>query len=81
VVKFTEHLAKIRNGLERANSAFNEATASFQARVRPAGERLAELGGGATGKELHDLQALNGPPLLSETTAEQEKPVKEEEPD
>jgi DNA recombination protein RmuC len=68
VVKFTEHLAKIRSGLERANSAFNEAMGSYQARVRPAGERLVELGGGASGKELHDLQPLTGPPLLSDAS-------------
>jgi len=55
VVKFTEHFDKIRAGLERANDAFNDAAASFQSRVRPAGERLAELGGGAPGKELAEL--------------------------
>jgi DNA recombination protein RmuC len=59
VVKFTEHFEKIRGGLEKANSAFNDAAASFQTRVRPAGERLAELGGGATGKELADVQPLD----------------------
>ena len=59
VVKFTEHFEKIRAGLERANDAFNEAAASFQTRVRPAGERLAELGGGATGKQLADVQPLD----------------------
>jgi DNA recombination protein RmuC len=59
VVKFTEHFEKIRSGLERANAAFNEAAASFQTRVRPAGERLAELGGGLTGKDLPDVQPLD----------------------
>ena len=59
VVKFTEHFEKIRAGLERANSAFNDAAASFQTRVRPAGERLAELRGGAAGKELADVQLLD----------------------
>jgi len=59
VVKFTEHFEKIRAGLESANSAFNAAAASFQTRVRPAGERLAELGGGATGKQLADVQPLD----------------------
>ena len=76
VVKFTEHLGKVRNGLERASSAFNEAMASFQARVRPAGERLAELGGGAMGKDLHDLQPLDGAPLLPDTsTPETQEPT------
>jgi DNA recombination protein RmuC len=59
VVKFTEHFEKIRAGLEGANSAFNAATASFQTRVRPAGERLAELGGGAMGKQMADVQPLD----------------------
>jgi DNA recombination protein RmuC len=58
VVKFTEHFEKIRSGLERANSAFNDAAASFQTRIRPAGERLAELGGATSGKELADIQPL-----------------------
>lgn len=59
VVKFSEHFERIRAGLERANSAFNDAAASFLTRVRPAGERLAELGGGAPGKQLTDAQPLD----------------------
>jgi DNA anti-recombination protein RmuC len=59
VVKFTEHFEKIRAGLERANSAFNDAASSFQVRVRPAGERLAELGGANSAKELADIQPLD----------------------
>ena len=58
VVKFTEHFEKIRAGLERANSAFNDAAASFQTRIRPAGERLADLGGTSGAKELPDIQPL-----------------------
>jgi DNA recombination protein RmuC len=59
VVKFSEHFEKIRSGLDRANSAFNDAASSFQSRVRPAGERLAELGGGNSSKELPDVQTLD----------------------
>jgi DNA recombination protein RmuC len=59
VVKFSEHFDRIRAGLESANSAFNAATASFQTRVRPAGERLAELGAGAPGKQLAAVQPLD----------------------
>jgi DNA recombination protein RmuC len=59
VVKFTEHFEKIRSGLERANSAFNDAASSFQTRIRPAGERLAELGGATSAKELVDIQPLD----------------------
>lgn len=65
VVKFTEHFERIRAGLERANAAFNEAAASFQSRVRPAGDQLAQLGGGVPGKKLADLQPLDGDFRLS----------------
>jgi DNA recombination protein RmuC len=58
VVKFMEHFEKIGSGLERASSAFNEASASFDARVRPAGERLADLGGASSEKALPELQSL-----------------------
>ncbi len=59
VVKFTEHFEKIRAGLDRANSAFNDAAASFQTRVRPAGVRLVELGGASSAKELAEVQPLD----------------------
>jgi DNA recombination protein RmuC len=59
VVTFTKHFAGIRAGLASANTAFNEAAGSFQTRVRPAGERLAELGGAAMGKQLPDVQPLD----------------------
>jgi DNA recombination protein RmuC len=59
VVKFAEYFEGIRGGLQKANTAFNEATASFQSRVRPAGERLAELGGASTSKEIPDVQPLD----------------------
>jgi len=58
VVKFFEHFDKLRSGLEKAYSAFNNAAASFQTRIRPAGERLSELGGGSPGKEIVDVQPL-----------------------
>ncbi|MBI3848707.1 MAG: DNA recombination protein RmuC [Verrucomicrobia bacterium] len=69
VVKFTEHFEKIRSGLERANSAFNDAAASFQTRVRPAGERFVELRGGAAGKELADVQPLDNTLRLPPSTS------------
>jgi DNA recombination protein RmuC len=59
VLKFTEHFEKVRAGLDRANSAFNDAAASFQTRVRPAGERLTELGGVNSAKELPDIQPID----------------------
>jgi len=59
VVTFTEHFERIRSGLERANNAFNDAVGSYERMVRPSGEKLARLGGGAPGKELADSQPLD----------------------
>jgi DNA recombination protein RmuC len=59
VVTFANHFEKLRTGLAGANAAFNDAAASFQTRVRPAGERLAELGGGISGKELPEVESLD----------------------
>jgi DNA recombination protein RmuC len=62
VVTFTEHFENIRDGLEKANTAYNKASASFQSRVRPAGERLVELGGGQSNKELADVPPVETQP-------------------
>jgi len=59
VVKFFEHFTNIRKGLEGATSAFDDAVGSYGRMVRPAGERLAELGGGASGKKLPDVQPMD----------------------
>ncbi|HTL16950.1 MAG TPA: DNA recombination protein RmuC, partial [Patescibacteria group bacterium] len=64
VVTFSKHFDRIRAGLEDANAAFNDAAASFQARVRPAGERLADLGGAVAGKELAEIPMLDTAPRL-----------------
>lgn len=58
VCVFTEHFEKIGDGLAKANDAFNKAAASYQSRIRPAGEKLTELGGTAAEKELADVQPL-----------------------
>lgn len=58
VVTFTEHLDKIRTGLETANKAFNQAVGSYESRIKPSGEKLLKLGG-APGKELADVQPLD----------------------
>jgi len=62
VVTFTEHFETIGDGLEKANSAYNKAAASFQSRVRPAGERLVELGGGPANKELAEVAPVEAQP-------------------
>jgi len=58
VAKFFEHFSNIRKGLEGATSAFDQAVGSYNRMVRPAGERLAELGGGVPGKALNDVPLL-----------------------
>ncbi len=60
VMVFTEHLEKIRGGLEAASKAFNQAVGSYESRVRPAGEKLQKLSGGAVSKGLPDLPLMDG---------------------
>ena len=55
VCVFTEHFERIGEGLTKANDAFNKAANSYQSRVRPAGEKLKELGGAAPEKDLAEL--------------------------
>ena len=59
MVTFTEHLEKIRGGLETANRAFNQAVGSYESRIKPAGEKLQKLGGGTGGKDLAELPPLD----------------------
>lgn len=66
VVIFTKHFEKLRAGLDSANAAFDEAAASYQTRIRPAGERLANLGGAIQGKDLAQLELLESSPRLTE---------------
>jgi DNA recombination protein RmuC len=67
VCKFTEHFEKIRAGLEKTASAFNDASGSYERMVRPSGERLLKLSRDGQGKELADLPpvetALRLPPV------------------
>jgi DNA recombination protein RmuC len=58
VCKFTEHFEKIRAGLERANSAYNDAVGSYERMVRPAGDRIQKLRAETSGKELAEVSPL-----------------------
>ncbi len=60
VAKFTEHFEKIRDGLGKANEAYNDAVGSYERMVRPSGEKILKLGGGTNGKEMADLQPWDG---------------------
>ena len=52
VATFAKHFATIGAGLERANSAYNDAVGSYDRSVRPSGERVLKLGTEAGGKAL-----------------------------
>jgi DNA recombination protein RmuC len=67
VVKFTEHFERIRSGLERANSAFNEAVGSYERMVQPSGQRLIDLGGTAAPRELAEVKPLEASLRLAPT--------------
>jgi DNA recombination protein RmuC len=58
VAKFTEHFSRIRDSLDKANNAYNDAVGSYDRMVRPSGEKVLRLGGGVNGKELADVQPL-----------------------
>jgi DNA recombination protein RmuC len=58
VCKFTEHFERIREGLTRAGSAYNDAVGSYERMVRPSGERLAELSGGAPNREMPAIKPV-----------------------
>ena len=60
VVKFTEHFEKIRAGLDRANSAYNDAVGSYERMVRPSGERVQELRAAVGEKKLVEVQPIEG---------------------
>jgi DNA recombination protein RmuC len=59
VAKFIEHFEKIRSGLERANSAYNDALGSYDRMVRPSGEKLLKLSRGTPLKDLTEIAPLN----------------------
>jgi DNA recombination protein RmuC len=61
VAKFFEHFEKIRAGLERATGSFNDAVGSYDRMVRPSGEKLLKLGGGAAVKDLPEIAPLDTP--------------------
>jgi len=60
VTKFIEHFAKIGEGLGRAAKAYDAAVGSYESRVRPSAERLAQQSA-ALGKELPAPEPAPGP--------------------
>jgi DNA recombination protein RmuC len=60
ITRFTEHFEKIRAGLERAITSYNDAVGSYDRMVRPSGERFQRLQGDLTGRQLADLNPIEG---------------------
>lgn len=58
VAKFTEHFERIRDHLQKAGNAFNEAVGSYDRSVRPSGERLLKLGATAAAAELAEVKPV-----------------------
>lgn len=56
VTKFIEHFVGIREGLEKAGKAFDNALGSYERRVRPSGEKLIKLAGGLADAELPEIK-------------------------
>lgn len=59
VATFTEHFEGIRDGLAKANKAYNSAAGSYERMVRPSGSRLIELGVPSDGKTFAEPPVLD----------------------
>lgn len=70
VCKFTEHFERVRDGLEKASSAYNQAVGSYERQVRPSAERLKELGAGIEGRVVAEIAPLESPLRLAPTPAD-----------
>lgn len=68
VATFAKHFVTIGAGLERANTAYNDAVGSYDRSVRPSGERVLKLGTDAGSKTLASPELLAAqlrpPPVL-----------------
>jgi DNA recombination protein RmuC len=61
VCTFFEHFEKVGANLKRAVSAYNDATSSYERRLRPSGERLLELGAANGHKQLAQISRIEEP--------------------
>lgn len=61
VAKFVEHFEKIRDGLDRAMTSYNNAVGSYERQVRPSGERLQKLGVEDSSKDIPPIDQLDQP--------------------
>jgi DNA recombination protein RmuC len=72
VATFTGYFEDIRDGLEKAAEAFNKSLASYDSRVRPAGEKLQKLRAAVGEKELADIKPLDATLRLPAASASRE---------
>jgi DNA recombination protein RmuC len=56
-----EHIANVGSGLEKANTAYNQAVGSIESRVLPAARRFKELGA-ASGSEITTIEPVDTQP-------------------
>jgi DNA recombination protein RmuC len=71
--KFTEHFARIRDGLDKAVSSYNNAVGSYESRVLPGARRLREL------KVTSDRDGFQPPAIVDRATRPAPEP--DTEPD
>jgi DNA recombination protein RmuC len=70
--KFAEHFGHIRDGLDKAVSAYNSAVGSYESRVLPGARRLREL------RVTSDREDIAPPEIVDRAT--RPSPVGEDEP-
>ena len=72
--KFADHFARIREGLDRAVSAYNSAVGSYESRVLPGVRRLREL------RVTSDQEDRQPPAIVDRATRPAPEPDREAEP-
>lgn len=73
--KFTEHFARIRDGLDKAVSAYNDAVGSYESRVLPGARRLKDL------RVTADREGFKPPATVDRATRRAPEPDAAPEPD
>ncbi len=76
VCKFVEHLVRMREALERATGAFNDAVGSWERRIVPSGERLKKLGASRKESDSLEIESIESLPRTIPTPALQLDPLR-----